>query len=70
VISTAHKAKGREWRSLRLLDDFVRQDSVEPDPAEMRLLYVAITRAKEQLDAPDAVLSFINDTGESKAKVA
>ena len=48
----------------------MRQDSVSLDPAATRLLYVAITRVQEQLDVPEAVLSFINDTGESKAKVA
>jgi superfamily I DNA/RNA helicase len=57
VISTAHKAKGGEWGSVRLLDDF----STKSDPAEMRLLYVAVTRAQKQLDVPEAVLSFIKD---------
>ncbi|MBX4883844.1 ATP-binding domain-containing protein [Rhizobium bangladeshense] len=55
VISTAHKSKGREWKSVRLMDDFLRSSPGEtakagPDPAEMRLLYVALTRAKEVLD--------------------
>jgi superfamily I DNA/RNA helicase len=61
VISTAHKAKGREWRSVKLLEDFVRPDSPQKfDPSEVRLLYVALTRPKERLDVPAAVLSFIN----------
>ncbi|TCU17890.1 UvrD-helicase domain-containing protein [Rhizobium sullae] len=57
VISTAHKAKGREWTSVRLMDDFMKSkatktEKVGLDAAELRLLYVAITRAKELLDIP------------------
>lgn len=57
VISTAHKAKGREWSEVRLMDDFLRsqprrgtagkQPNNGHDPAEVRLFYVALTRAKE-----------------------
>jgi hypothetical protein len=57
VISTAHKAKGREWNSVRIAGDFrePRKDpeSDEPpeiDPAEGMLAYVAITRARLSLD--------------------
>lgn len=46
VVSTAHKAKGREWGSVRLADDFPDQ----PEQEELRLLYVAATRAKLTLD--------------------
>lgn len=46
VVSTAHKSKGREWTSVRLGPDFPD----EPNEQEMRLLYVAVTRAREQLD--------------------
>ncbi len=59
VISTGHKAKGREWKSVRLMDDFMKSkpakenaEQIGLDPAELRLLYVAITRAKETLDIP------------------
>lgn len=48
TISTAHKAKGREWRSVKLADDFPQ--SADSQPADLRLLYVATTRAKEVLD--------------------
>lgn len=57
VISTAHKAKGLEWDTVRLADDL----TVEPDEEtgqldidELRLLYVAVTRARLGLD-PGAV---------------
>jgi hypothetical protein len=50
VVSTAHKAKGREWNHVMIGSDFpqpVRQDL----PAEeMRLAYVAVTRAKLVLE--------------------
>jgi hypothetical protein len=63
IISTAHKAKGREWPRVRLMDDFIptprrttdqasRQIAPEDDQAETRLLYVAMTRAKEELEIP------------------
>jgi superfamily I DNA/RNA helicase len=55
VVTTAHKAKGREWRSVRLADDF--REPVDPDTgertinrAEFQLLYVSVTRAKQALD--------------------
>lgn len=52
VISTAHKAKGREWDSVSLAGDFFKPRPGEGGlpVAEMRLLYVAVTRAKLELD--------------------
>jgi hypothetical protein len=47
VVSTAHKAKGREWDSVQLAGDFPPEN---PSDEELRLLYVAATRAKVQLD--------------------
>ena len=49
VISTAHKAKGREWDSVQLGRDFGDNLSTASE-AEQRLMYVAVTRAKRQLD--------------------
>lgn len=58
IISTGHKAKGREWDSVTLHSDFEPRPSKE-DPnkfvlnqEEARLLYVATTRAKELLVVP------------------
>lgn len=48
VISTTHKAKGREWSHVRIAGDFAMIQDVEP--AELRLAYVAATRAKLTLD--------------------
>lgn len=53
IVSTAHKAKGREWESVRVGPDFER----DPDAPnfqlpleEARLAYVTVTRAKLHLD--------------------
>ncbi|UGY07461.1 3'-5' exonuclease [Bradyrhizobium quebecense] len=63
TISTAHKAKGREWSTVRLMDDFLRSQPGKPtsgpDPAEVRLFYVALTCAKEAVEVPPTVLSLI-----------
>lgn len=53
IVSTAHKAKGREWPVVRLAGDFggdEEGDRRELMAPELRLLYVAATRAREQLD--------------------
>jgi hypothetical protein len=51
VVSTAHKAKGREWDVVRLGSDFSPPRSGGlPSPSELRLLYVAATRARRHLD--------------------
>ena len=57
VISTAHKAKGREWDSVRIANDFHPPKGSEDDPdggqvspPDARLAYVAVTRARLSLD--------------------
>lgn len=50
VISTAHKAKGREWSTVRLGADFVDPGEPKCTPEELRLMYVALTRAQQTLD--------------------
>ncbi|MEV6886186.1 UvrD-helicase domain-containing protein [Streptomyces sp. NPDC051135] len=65
TVSTAHKAKGREWPSVLIAEDFARSpnDTADdpagstpapvPDPvddAEARLAYVAVTRTRRRLD--------------------
>lgn len=64
VVSTAHKAKGREWDTVSLVDDFLPpqpgQDPDAPptfDPAEIRLFYVALTRAKIAVEVSPIALS-------------
>ncbi|MET9792796.1 MULTISPECIES: UvrD-helicase domain-containing protein [Streptomyces] len=62
TVSTAHKAKGREWPTVRIGDDFPppkdtdQQDAegrLIPEPVsdtDARLAYVAVTRARHHLD--------------------
>jgi hypothetical protein len=69
VISTGHRAKGREWKRVRLCDDFLRGFRVT-DPvkgtaavskAELMLLYVACTRARSELEVPPQLLGKLRD---------
>ncbi|MFE0332483.1 3'-5' exonuclease, partial [Streptomyces sp. NPDC058960] len=62
TVSTAHKAKGREWPCVRIADDFTPpKDSDQEDDkgraipgpiddGEARLAYVAVTRTRRRLD--------------------
>lgn len=69
VLSTAHKAKGAEFSSVVLLDDFVPMGPPENPglfgwtPEEGNLHYVAATRARKHLDVSlcQAVLSTAPD---------
>ncbi|MET8697175.1 UvrD-helicase domain-containing protein [Streptomyces bauhiniae] len=75
TVSTAHKAKGREWPRVLIADDFARpEDDRQADPAsapvspgpvddaEARLAYVAVTRARHRLD-PAGLPDTRNDPG-------
>lgn len=48
VISTAHRSKGREWATVQLGPDFPTANKLTD--ADRRLVYVAATRAQEELD--------------------
>lgn len=62
MASTAHKAKGSEWASVRIGEDFTEpvdqeesDENGDPlpgdiDDAEARLAYVAVTRARHRLN--------------------
>jgi DNA helicase-2/ATP-dependent DNA helicase PcrA len=57
ILSTIHSAKGQEWKSVQVLnviDGCIPSDmatgSAEEIEEERRLLYVAMTRAKDHLD--------------------
>lgn len=57
TISTAHKSKGLEWDRVRISDDFSKPEidentgeEVFPSDEELMLSYVAVTRAKKELD--------------------
>jgi superfamily I DNA/RNA helicase len=70
VLATAHKAKGLEWPRVRLASDFPGLEELdaldqnglphlkpEERDQELHLLYVAMTRARQQLELNDAVRS-------------
>ncbi|GCD40360.1 DNA helicase [Streptomyces paromomycinus] len=71
TVSTAHKAKGREWSCVRIAEDFTPPEDTEEtdaagrpipgpiDDGEARLAYVAVTRARHHLDLGG--LSWINN---------
>jgi hypothetical protein len=48
VISTAHKAKGREWETVKLAGDYLHPTDM--DIEDLRLAYVSVTRAIKKLD--------------------
>lgn len=50
ILSTAHKSKGREWDTVKLGGDFPTEQKAPLEDEEIRLLYVAATRAKTALD--------------------
>ncbi|MER5656476.1 UvrD-helicase domain-containing protein [Streptomyces sp. NPDC002131] len=70
TVSTAHKAKGREWPTVKIADDFPPPQDTDqhdahgrpiPEPVndtDARLAYVAVTRARHHLDLGG--LSWIN----------
>jgi len=75
TVSTAHKAKGREWNTVRIFGDFLPpaddcDGPGEPVPGpidddEARLAYVAVTRARHRLDLGG--LSWIETHPDGKA---
>jgi hypothetical protein len=67
TVSTGHKAKGREWESVRIAEDFAPKKTPQegdttstPVKAEDAMLgYVAVTRAKLRLDR--GVLAYVDE---------
>lgn len=67
MLSTAHKAKGLEWRSVILADDFVeliekpdeKGELIKPDAEEVNILYVGVTRATEAIQLPSSVSEWL-----------
>jgi hypothetical protein len=54
LVSTAHRAKGREWESVKLAGDYLHP--VDMDTEDLRLAYVSVTRAIKNLDMSEWAL--------------
>jgi hypothetical protein len=74
VVSTAHKAKGREWKRVKIGSDF-RPPAADEDGnrgrlsrSEAMLAYVSVTRAQHVLD--NGALAWIDDWMAGKATPA
>jgi len=59
TVATIHRAKGLEWDKVTIIDDWARIKQYQDDPAERRLLYVAITRARKELVLSDVVSAWL-----------
>lgn len=60
TIGTAHKSKGCEWNRVRLADDLLTQRVIKRTKsanADIRLFYVAMTRAKSSLSLNPEILA-------------
>lgn len=78
IITSAHKSKGLEWDFVRIEDDFInlaerletakkrKRDCLdfEAEREEIHLLYVALTRAKKKITAPDDYILNIDQVQE------
>jgi hypothetical protein len=82
-VMTAHRAKGLEWDKVRIAEDFwgpkkskvKGSDGGEPEiempkPEEIRLAYVAVTRAKKELDPGSLAWVEAYATGDDPAEKA
>lgn len=74
-VTTAHKSKGGEWDRVQIYDDFwgYRYDKetrkyIIPKRDELMLAYVAVTRAKEELDlgSLDYILKDVDELNEKE----
>ena len=65
IFSTAHKAKGLEFSTVELTDDYNIKPELgqKPSDDEYNLLYVAITRAKRRLIITRTVLDLMERAG-------
>ncbi|WP_432471797.1 3'-5' exonuclease [Amphritea sp. HPY] len=65
ILSTTHRIKGRDWNNVAIHTDFTKSifraknDDARLDD-ELKILYVAITRAKKKLFLPEGLLEELN----------
>lgn len=73
ILTTAHKAKGREWSSVKVHDDFSFATSpVNGIDDEINLLYVSATRAKNILNISEcnSILQIYNEDKQKELREA
>ncbi|XP_038067815.1 F-box DNA helicase 1-like [Patiria miniata] len=66
VLSTAHQAKGLEFDTVKIADDFgISEARLSPlvvvDKDELNMVYVAITRARKSLVLNNSLMKFIGE---------
>uniref|UniRef100_A0A8C6XJQ0 F-box DNA helicase 1 n=1 Tax=Naja naja TaxID=35670 RepID=A0A8C6XJQ0_NAJNA len=61
ILGTVHMAKGLEFDTIQIEDDFVRDPTEPISEDEWNLLYVAVTRAKKHLIMPRFLADILND---------
>ena len=59
VVSTVHKAKGREWDRVRVWNDYPPFEELDYDEEEVNILYVALTRARRVLDVGEIEIGLL-----------
>lgn len=70
VLTTAHRSKGCEWDRVMIDGGFHwfdpdAEDPKDPSPEELRLLYVAVTRAQVELDI-SALPTLVEDVSDEE----
>jgi very-short-patch-repair endonuclease len=67
ILTTAHKSKGKEWENIELANDFnpiiVDEDKINTgflDECEINILYVSITRAKNNVKLNNDLCAFFD----------
>ncbi|XP_041936723.1 F-box DNA helicase 1 [Alosa sapidissima] len=72
IVGTVHKAKGLEFESVMVTDDFAKIQNARPEPRmflgagcdEWNLMYVAVTRAKKNLTISPTICNILTMVGE------
>ncbi len=71
TLTTAHKAKGLEWETVKLYSDFIAPSEDKPlEQSEINLLYVAATRALSTLDISKCISCHPETLYNAKAALA
>ena len=67
ILSTAHRAKGLEFKQVLLKNDFLNPLTKDINPEEINLLYVAATRAVHVLELNPLLKKYMENESEREA---